>query len=93
MRLNVKFNSRKDIEIGFADRCSKHYDKNVSHTPDLFTVQCACRNPWLLGVVVMRENESTATALLALLSRFLYYRITCSMITHASDAFYRAPVP
>ena len=68
-----------------ARSCKKNYSKSDSHSPGIFTVQCVCSNPKLLGVSVMRECERVSTALSVLLSRFkklprvCYYDNACNM--------------
>ena len=55
---------------GWNEQCNKDYRHHASHSPGLFTVQCVCTRPKLLGVTVMRHSESISTALTALLTRF-----------------------
>jgi len=65
--------------------CRKLYTKSETHSPGIFTVQCACRNPKLLGLSVMMQCEGVSTALSVLLSRFkrlpqvCYYDNACNM--------------
>lgn len=54
----------------WSEECSKDYRHGANQCPGLFTLQCACAHPKLLGVSVMLSSESVATALSALLSRF-----------------------
>lgn len=69
------------------DECSKDYRRAPSHSPGLFTVQCACQHPKLLRVTVMSANESLSTALTAVLSRFpklpplVFYDNACNIAT------------
>lgn len=65
--------------------CRKHYTTSDTHYPGIFTVQCFCRNPKLIGISVMLECEGISTAVSVLLSRFLilprvtYYDNGCNM--------------
>ena len=66
--------------------CRKTYRKSDAHSPGIFTVQCVCRYPKLVGVSVMDECEGVSTALSVLLSRFkmlpnvCYYDNGCTML-------------
>ena len=66
--------------------CRKHYRKSDSHSPGIFTAQCVCRYPKLVGVSVMDECEGVSTALSVLLSRFrilprvCYYDNGCNLL-------------
>ena len=66
--------------------CRKHYRKSDSHSPGIFTAQCVCRYPKLIGVSVMEECEGVSTALSVLLSRFkklprvCYYDNGCNLL-------------
>ena len=68
-----------------AQSCRKNYLKSGSYSPGIFTVQCVCRQPKLIGVSVMRECEGVSTTLSVLLSRFrvlprvCYYDNACNM--------------
>ena len=91
---------RPGVDFGRAKRaenvrsCRKNYTKSDSHSPGLFTVQCVCRNPKLIGVSVMQECEGVSTALSVLLSRFrklprvCYYDNACNL---ARSIAYRVP--
>lgn len=65
--------------------CRKNYRKPEAITAGIFTVQCVCRHPKLLGVSVMMQTEGVSTELSALLSRFeplpsvFYYDNACKM--------------
>ena len=65
--------------------CRKNYVKSDSHSPGIFTVQCVCRHPKLIGPSVMRECEGVSTALSVLLKRFkvlprvCYYDNACNL--------------
>ena len=49
--------------------CTKSYTNNSTNSPSIFTVQCACNIPKLLGVSVMGSNEGETTALNSILTR------------------------
>ncbi len=75
---------RPRIDFGSSSRaenlmpCRKNYRKSDSPPPGIFTVQCCCRFPKLIGLSVMSECERISTALYALLSRSkLLPRVTC----------------
>jgi len=82
---------RPSMKFGISSRtenmrsCRKNYLKSDSHSPGIFTVQCVCRFPKLIGLSVMMECEGISTALSALLSRFkrlprvCYYDNACNM--------------
>jgi len=80
-RLDFGSSSRKEN----ARSCRKLYTKSESHSPGIFTVQCVCSHPKLIGVSVMSECEGVSTALSVLLSRFrrlprvCYYDNACNM--------------
>ena len=80
--LDFGLNSHKEN----AKQCRKNYTKSDTHSPGIFTVQCVCRHPKLLGVSVMLEMEGVSTALSVLLSRFktlprvCYYENACNML-------------
>lgn len=67
---------RPRVDFGRSSRfenkqtCRKNYKASSTFSPGLFTVQCVCSNPNLLGLSVMLECEGISTALSALLSRF-----------------------
>ena len=69
----------------WSDECEKKYRHGASHSPGLFTLQCACSHPKLIGVSVMLRAESVATALNTLVSRFttlphvLFYDNACNL--------------
>ena len=48
-------------------QCGKRYPKSKNHSAGILTVQCACRNPKLIGFIVMTRAESTSLALSAIL--------------------------
>ncbi len=79
--LNFGSSSRKEN----TRTCRKNYLKSDSHSPGIFTVQCVCRHPKLIGASVMCECEGVSTALSVLLSRFkilprvCYYDNACNM--------------
>jgi len=68
-----------------ARSCRKLYTKSETHSPGIFTVQCVCSHPKLIGISVMTECEGVSTALSTLLSRFrklprvCYYDNACNM--------------
>ena len=68
-----------------AQNCRKNFRASESHSPGIFTVQCACQYPKVIGVSVMDECEGTSTALSILLSRFkelprvCYYDDSCNL--------------
>ena len=51
-----------------AELCTKHYKNNMTHSPGIFTVQCTCISPKLLGVIAMDRNEGDSTALNSILT-------------------------
>lgn len=75
-RPRILFKNGKDGE-GWNERCEKDYRYHRSHSPGLFTVQCACKRPKLLGITVMNRSESISTALTSLLSRFPVLPTVC----------------
>ena len=83
VRPNMDFGPTSSAENSRS--CRKHYSKARAHTPGIFTVQCACKRPKLLGVSVMTRTEGVSTALSVLLSRFkilprvCYYDNGCNM--------------
>ena len=70
MRPNVLFRGVRYTFKVPDKRREKNYDKAVSHSPDILTTQCVRRNPWILRVSDMKCNESAATMISALSSRF-----------------------
>jgi len=79
-------NQGEDVEFQENARsCRKHYTKSESHSPGIFTVQCVCSHPKLIGISVMQECEGVSTALSVLLARFrrlprvCYYDNACNM--------------
>jgi len=68
-----------------ARSCRKVYTKSETHSPGIFTVQCVCSHPKLIGISVMEECEGVSTALSVLLARFrrlprvCYYDNACNM--------------
>ena len=64
--LDFGTNSRKQN----VRECRKSYLKSDSHSPGIFTVQCVCKRPKLIGISVMVETEGVSTALSVLLSHF-----------------------
>ena len=64
----VDFGTHSNIEN--ARSCRKNQAKSDTHAPGIFTVQCVCSHPKLIGVSVMRKYEDVITALSVLLSRF-----------------------
>ncbi len=66
--------------------CRKNYRSSDSHSPGIFTAQCACKYPKLIGLSVMDECEGISTALSILLSEFkhmpqvCYYDSECNML-------------
>ena len=67
---------RARVDFGFTKKdenvksCSKKDTASKTHTPSIFTVECCCRQPKILGVSVMDLCEGVSTALSVLLSRF-----------------------
>jgi len=82
---------RPSIDFGRSARneneskCRKDYRASDTHSPGIFTVQCVCRYPKVIGVSVMDECEGTSTAMSILLSRFkslprvCYYDNSCNL--------------
>ena len=70
MRPNITFVGSSRLEN--VARYKKNYSQSDSHSPGIFTVQCVCRYPKLIGLSVMNEFESVSTAMSILLSRFKY---------------------
>jgi len=68
VRPRVDFGTTSIQENG--KTCAKSYVRSKSHSPGLFTVQCCCRHPKLIGISVMDACEGVSTALSAILSRF-----------------------
>ena len=68
-----------------ARECTKNYKSSTQFSPGIFTVQCCCHYPKLLGISVMDCTESVSTALSVLLSRFknlpkcTYYDNACNL--------------
>lgn len=58
------------FEMNETHRCDKKYPVSQSHSPGLFTVQCACVHPKLIFFVIMTRAESTALALSSVTSFF-----------------------
>lgn len=64
--------------------CSKKYPCSTEHSPGIFTVQCCCKHPKILGISVMEECEGVSMAMSILLSRFkhlprvTYYDNACN---------------
>lgn len=69
VRPRVRFKNASGGDL-WNDDCSKQYRFHPSHTPGLFTIQCVCARPKLLGITVMSESEGIATALSSLITRF-----------------------
>ena len=69
VRPRVRFNNG-GCRDGWSDECTKSYRHGQNHSPGLFTLQCACVHPKLLGISVMMSSESVSTALTAVISRF-----------------------
>ena len=92
MRPNVSFglSSRKDN----VQSCSESYRKSENHSSGIFTLQCVCRHPKLIGLSIMGECENVSTAMSVLLSRFknlpkaTYYDNGCDL---AKSALLRFP--
>lgn len=65
---------RPNLNFGISSKkknsrsCRKNYTKSETHSPGIFTVQCVCRYPKLIGLSVMEECEGVSTALSILLS-------------------------
>lgn len=85
VRPRTKLQYASNANDGTDDNFSKYYLGSQSHTPGLFTVQCDCTHPNVLGVTVMNCPESLVTALSVLLSRFpllpktVYYDNACNL--------------
>lgn len=87
IRPRVTFHERKEEEKSnsLSDKCAKYYQGARDHSPGLFTVQCICNYPKLFGISVMKKNESVATALSVIFSRFsrlpevIYYDNACNL--------------
>ena len=75
VRPNIDFGATSKAEN--AASCRKNYSKANSHTPGIFTVQCVCSRPKLLGVSVMTKTEGVSTALSTILSRFKVLHTVC----------------
>lgn len=83
VRKRVVFKSKAGE--GWREECAKHHRYSHTHSPGLFTVQCACPHPKLLGVVVMDESESIYMAVKELFTRFdpppriVFYDNACNL--------------
>ena len=81
-RLNFGASSKREN----ARSCRKNYTKSETHSPGIFTVQCVCIHPKIIGVSVMEECEGVSTALSILVSRFrtllriCYYDNACNLL-------------
>lgn len=87
------FPSRKQCRprIGFRDAsdvrgfCNKNYKKSDTHSQGLRKVQCVCKHPKIMGIVVLTRNETTAISLSSFLSFFvvpprnMYYENGCNL--------------
>lgn len=62
--------------------CSKYYRIAASHTPGLFTVQCVCIHPKILGITVIQRDESLSMAITVLFFRFEVFQISSFRTTH-----------
>lgn len=82
---------RPRLEFGLTKRdensrgCNKKYPVSQEHSPGIFTVQCCCPHPKILGISVMEVCEGVSMALSVLLSRFrnlprvTYYDNACNL--------------
>lgn len=83
IRPRLDFGRTKNAENDH--ECSKKYAASKRFTPGIFTVQCCCSYPKILGISVMDRCEGVSTALSVLLSRFkelprvTYYDNACNM--------------
>lgn len=84
VRTRVRFTNGNGQEVK-SEECSKSYRHGHNHSPGLFTLQCACAHPKLLGISVTIRSESISTALTAVQSRFkelkqvAFYDNACSL--------------
>ncbi len=84
-RPRIHFDNARSHPDAQHDDCSKQYRNSQSHSPGLFTVQCVCSNPKLLGVSVMNSSESLSIATSTILSRFsalprtIFYDNSCNL--------------
>ena len=66
-------------------QCTKVYKASTAFSSGIFTVQCVCKFPKLLGISIMENFKGVSTALSVLLSRFeplprcLYYDNACNL--------------
>ena len=83
VRLRIDFSTTSHEEN--TRSCQKHYSASSTHSPGIFTVQCACENPKLLSLSIMQRCEGISTALYVLLyrskrlQRVCYYDNGCKM--------------
>lgn len=90
IRPTVTFKNKKE---DWKQECNKEYPNSSSHSPGLFTIQCACEHPKLIGVMIMDESESISTAISSLITRFsplphvVFYDNACNMAKSMSLRF------
>ncbi len=75
VRPRVEFGDYSKVENSRS--CAKHYIRSESHSPGLFTVECCCKHPKLIGVSIMDACEGVSTALSVILLRFKTMPRTC----------------
>ncbi len=68
IRPGISFRSNSQVEN--ARTCRKKYRKSDTNTPGIFTAQCVCSKPKMLGTEIVNATDGTSTALTVLLSRF-----------------------
>ncbi len=61
-----------------ARTCRKNYTKSETHSPGIFTVQCVCSHPKIIGVAVMEECEGVPR--FATLPMVCYYDNACKLL-------------
>ena len=69
-RLRPNINFSNTFEIQNSKFCRKHYIKYDKHSPGIFTVQCVCRFPKLIGLSAMVDWKGVSNSLSAFLSKF-----------------------
>lgn len=85
LRPHVRLVNPKSKATDDDDLCAKSYRRRNSHSPGIFTVQCVCRHPKVIGVSVILSKKSTATVLSTLLCRFpvlprcVFYDNACNL--------------
>ena len=84
-RPRVHFGKSQSHPSVLKEDCTKNYKNGLTHSPGIFTIQCVCSSPKMLGIVVMDASEGLSTAMSAALSRFqhipkdIYYDNGCNL--------------